>query len=193
MFDVRRQLPYDHPMNPASGPPKNIVLIGFMGCGKTTIGRILARMLGCEFVDLDQRIERKAGMPISRIFAERGESYFRLVEAAVLHELAAPGPQRIISTGGGIVTRRRSRTLLKQLGYVVWLQAPVEVILERTSRNRDRPLLETDDPQARIQALLDQRLPLYHAAADLEVETAGLDPEETACGILESARYHFAH
>ncbi|GAA5482634.1 shikimate kinase [Haloferula sargassicola] len=180
-------------MNPASGLPRNIVLIGFMGCGKTTIGRILARMLGCPFVDLDLLIEQKAGMPISRIFSERGEAYFRLVEAAVLHELAAPGPPRIISTGGGIITRRRSRTLLKQLGYVVWLQAPVDTILERTGRNRDRPLLETDDPAARIQALLDQRMPLYRASADLEIDTAGLDPEETACGILESARYHFAH
>lgn len=179
-------------MNPASGPPKNIVLIGFMGCGKTTIGRVLARMLNSPFVDVDHLIEEKAGMPISRIFAERGEEFFRLIEGAVLQELAAPGPPRVISTGGGIVTRKRSRTLLKQIGYVVWLQAPASVIFERTRRNRDRPLLNTDDPEARIQALLEQRQPLYQAAADLEIDTAGLDPEETACGILESARYHFS-
>ncbi|MBB5353194.1 shikimate kinase [Haloferula luteola] len=180
-------------MNTAPGPKQNIVLIGFMGCGKTTIGRILARMLGCPFVDLDQLIEEKAGTTISSIFAERGEPYFRLVEAAILHELAAPGPQRVISTGGGIITRRRSRRLLKQLGYVVWLQAPVEIILDRTRRNRDRPLLETEDPKSRIQALLDHRQPHYREVADLEIDTSGLDPEETACGILESARYHFAH
>ena len=180
-------------MNPAQGLHKNIVLIGFMGCGKTTIARVLGRMLGMPVVDLDQLIEEKAGLPIPRIFAEKGESWFRLLEAAVLQELSAPGQPRIISTGGGIITRKRSRALLKQLGYVVWLQAPVEVIVERTSRNRDRPLLETADPRARIEALLGERQPLYQAAADLVIDTQGLDPEETACGIIESARYHFAH
>jgi shikimate kinase len=179
-------------MNPATGLTKNIVLIGFMGCGKTTIARVLGRMLAHPVVDLDQLIEEKAGMPITRIFAEKGEGWFRQLEAAVLQELSAPGPLRIVSTGGGIITRKRSRSLLKQLGYVVWLQAPVDTILDRTSRNRDRPLLETGDPRARIESLLTEREPLYRAAADLVIDTGGLDPEETACGILESARYHFA-
>lgn len=179
-------------MNPGETLPKNIILIGFMGCGKSTIGRKLEQLLGYPLVDIDHLIEQKAGRPISRIFAERGEGYFRELEAAILQQLSAPGsPRRIISTGGGIVTRKRNRQLLKQLGYVVWLQAPVDVILERTSRNHDRPLLHTGNPREKIEQLLNERLPHYHAAADLEVETAGLDAGEIACGILESARYHF--
>lgn len=172
--------------------PKNIILVGFMGCGKSTIGRKLAHMLGYPLVDTDQLVETKAGMPITRIFAERGEPWFRNLESAVLQELASPhAPRRIISTGGGIVTRKANRALLRGLGYVVWLQAPVDTILERTGRNRDRPLLDTDDPRERVESLLAERAPLYRSTADLEVETAGLDAEELACGILESARYHF--
>ncbi len=181
-------------MNQGATLQKNIVLIGFMGCGKSTIGRRLGQMLGYPFVDTDQLIEDKAGMPIPRIFATRGEGYFRQLEAAVLHELSAPGaPRRIIATGGGIVTRRQNRTLLKPLGYIVWLHAPAEVIHDRTRRNRDRPLLaDEEDPRAKIDRLLAERTPLYRALADLELDTSGLDFEEIACGILESARYHFS-
>jgi shikimate kinase len=179
-------------MNP-DGLPKNIVLVGLMGCGKSTIGRKLQTMLGYPLVDTDQWIEEKAGMTISEIFARRGESVFRELESAVLNELSAPGtPRRIIATGGGIVGRRANRKLLSQLGYVVWLQAPVDVILQRTARNRDRPLLQTENPRAKVEKLIAERSPLYHEIADLELETAGLETEEIACGILESARYHFA-
>lgn len=180
-------------MNPADGIPKNIVLIGLMGCGKSTIGRKLQTMLGYPLVDTDQLIEEKAGTCIAEIFARRGEPYFRELESAVLQELSAPGtPRRIIATGGGIIGRKANRKLLSQLGYVVWLQAPVEVILQRTGRNRDRPLLQTENPREKIERLLAERSPLYHEIADLELETAGLETEEIACGILESARYHFA-
>ncbi len=180
-------------MNPADGIPKNIVLIGLMGCGKSTIGRKLQTLLGYPLVDTDQLIEEKAGTSIAEIFARRGEPYFRELESAVLQELSAPGtPRRIIATGGGIIGRKANRKLLSQLGYVVWLQAPVEVILQRTGRNRDRPLLQTENPREKIERLLAERSPLYHEIADLELETAGLETEEIACGILESARYHFA-
>ena len=178
-------------MNPANGPSQHIILIGFMGCGKSTIGRILHRMLGDPLVDLDQLIEEKAGMAITDIFARRGEPFFRMLEAAVLQELAAPGPRKIVSTGGGIVTRRRNRALLRQLGFVVWLQAPVDAILERTRRNRDRPLLNTENPREKVEALLNQRIPLYENTAHLAIDTSNLDAEETACGIIESARYYW--
>ena len=100
-------------------------------------------------------------------------------------------PRRIISTGGGVVGREANRALLRHLGYVVWLHAPTAVILERTSKNRDRPLLHTEDPATRIEALLTVRKPLYAETAHLKVETAGLDCGELATGILESARYFF--
>ncbi|MDB6080694.1 MAG: Shikimate kinase [Akkermansiaceae bacterium] len=173
--------------------PKNIVLIGFMGCGKTTIGKKLQHMLGYPMIDIDHLIEEKAGMPVNAIFSAFGESQFRELETAVLHELTAPdAPRRIISTGGGIVSRRQNRRLLHQLGFVVWLQAPVDAILERTARNKDRPLLQTENPRQRIEALLDLRTPWYQETAHLAVDTYGLDAEEVATGILESARYHFA-
>ncbi|RYD64143.1 MAG: shikimate kinase [Verrucomicrobiaceae bacterium] len=180
-------------MQPADGLPKNIVLIGLMGCGKTTVGRKLQTMLGYPLIDTDHLIEEKAGMAITEIFARRGEQSFRELESAVLNELSAPNtPRRIIATGGGIIGRRANRKLLSKLGYVVWLQAPVDVILQRTGRSRDRPLLHTENPREKIERLLTERTPLYHEIADLELETAGLETEEIACGILESARYHFS-
>lgn len=181
-------------MNQGEALPRNIVLIGFMGCGKTTIGKRLARMLGYPFVDTDQIIEVKTSTTIAEIFETRGEAYFRQLEAAVLQELAAPdAPRRIVATGGGIVGRRQNRILLRQLGYVVWLQAPVAVIEARTSRNSERPLLaKNSKPRQKIERLLAARTPLYHEIADLELDTTELDTKEIACGILESARYYFA-
>lgn len=180
-------------MPSVESPPKNLILIGFMGCGKTTIGRELGKLLGYPVVDTDQLIESKVGLPIPRIFAERGEDHFRLLESAVLQELSAPGAdRRIISTGGGIVTRKRNRRLLARLGFVVWLQIPAEEVLRRTAANRQRPLLETDDRERKIRDLLAEREPLYRETAHCVIETTGLDASEVACGILETARYHFA-
>jgi shikimate kinase len=179
-------------MNESRTPPKNIVLIGFMGSGKSTVGRELHQRLGYPLVDMDHAIEQRAGKSITAIFADDGEEAFRDLETALLEELSDPAaPRRIISTGGGVIGREVNRSLLRQLGYVVWLQAPLAVVLERTSKNRDRPLLDTDDPAARIEALLIVRKPLYAETAHLKVDTAGLDCGELATGILESARYFF--
>ena len=179
-------------MNEPKTPPKNIVLIGFMGSGKSTVGRELHHRLGYPLMDMDQIIEQRAGKPITAIFAEDGEEKFRDMETWLLEELIDPtAPRRIISTGGGVIGRVGNRALLRDLGYVVWLHAPTSVILERTAKNRDRPLLHTDDPAARIEALLVIRKPLYTETAHLKVETAGLDCKELATGILESARYFF--
>ena len=181
-------------MNESLPPPKNIVLIGFMGCGKSTVGRELHHRLGYPLVDMDHVIENRVNKPITAIFAEDGEDAFRDMETGLLEELTDPSaPRRIISTGGGVIGRPENRDLLRHLGYVVWLNAPIGVILERTGRNRDRPLLHTDDPAARIEALMELRRPLYQATAHLKVETAGLDCGELATGILESARYFFTH
>jgi len=180
-------------MNESKAPPKNIVLIGFMGCGKSTVGRELHQKLGYPLVDMDQVIEQRAGKPITAIFAQNGEGAFREMETKLLEELNAPNPlRRIISTGGGVVGSAGNRALLRRLGYVVWLDAPMAVILDRTARNRERPLLDTEDPVARIHALMEVRRPLYQEVSHLKVDTAGLDSGELATGILESARYFFA-
>lgn len=179
-------------MNQARTPPKNIVLIGFMGSGKSTVGRELHQRLGYPWVDMDHIIEQRTCKPITAIFADSGENTFRDMETRLLEELSDPASQRkIISTGGGVIGREENRRLLRDLGYVVWLHAPSGVVLERTAKNRDRPLLLTDDPAARIDELLAIRNPLYAETAHLKVDIAGLDCGELATGILESARYFF--
>ncbi len=183
---------YDSSMSEMKKLPENIVLIGFMGCGKSTIGRELQQRLGYPLVDMDQVIEQRAGKPITAIFADDGEAAFREMETAVLSELVGCAtPRRIISTGGGVVGREENRALLKGLGYVVWLDAPVPVILERTAKSRIRPLLHADDPAAEIRRLMAQREPLYRETAHLKLDTSGLDTGELTVGILECARYFF--
>lgn len=174
--------------------PQNIVLIGFMGSGKTTVGRELHQRLGYPFTDTDRAIEERMGKKITEIFKEEGESAFRDFETLQLVELSKSTETRhIISTGGGIVVRPENRALLRKLGYVVWLHAPEDVIFERTSRNQDRPLLNHLDARDRIRHLLAEREPWYRETAHLKIDTAGLDSNEIATGILESARYYFTH
>ena len=171
---------------------ENLVLIGFMGCGKSTIGRQLQHMLGWSLVDMDISIEQDAGRDIPAIFEAEGEAGFRRRETELLKSLVEePDAQRIISTGGGVVVAEGNRALLRRLGYVVWLRAPADVVLARTSRNNDRPLLRTENPLERIRTLLDQRTPIYREVADLEIDTSDLSVDEICTGILESARYHF--
>lgn len=178
-------------MNQSQTLPRNIVLIGFMGSGKSTVGRELHHRLGYQLVDMDQVIEQRAKKPITAIFAEDGEAAFRDMETELLVELLDPLSRRIISTGGGVIGREQNRELLRKLGYVVWLHAPIPVILERTGKNRDRPLLHGDDPVTRVEALLTERKPLYAETAHMKVDTTDLDCGELATGILESARYFF--
>ena len=174
--------------------PKNIVLIGFMGCGKSTVGRELHQRLGYRLMDIDNIIEETMGKRITEIFREEGEHAFRDFETMQLEEIAKQtGVRHIISTGGGIVIRPENRALLRRLGYVVWLRASEDVIYDRTSRNRDRPLLQGPDAREKISALLAEREPWYRETAHLRVDTAGLESHELAAGILESAHYHFAH
>lgn len=183
-------------MNCPEPTPKNLVLIGFMGSGKSTVGRELHRRLQYKCIDTDQEIEARTGRAIKEIFAEEGGEFaFREMETSLLRELAAGGDgddeRRIISTGGGICGREENRALLRRLGYVVWLHAPIEVIVERTSKNQDRPLLNIADPAGRIRTLMAERDPLYRETAHLDIDTTGLDFKEISIGILESARYFF--
>jgi shikimate kinase len=169
---------------------QNIVLIGFMGCGKTTVGQLVAEKLGWPFVDTDSLVVEAAGRSIPEIFETDGEADFRRRESEVLESLAAGGP-RVIATGGGIVTQPANAAILRGLGFVVWLSASEQAIYERVSRNRHRPLLQTPNPRETIRQLLEQRRPLYAAFANLTIETAGLEPGEIAYGICESARVFF--
>ncbi len=168
-------------------PRRNLVLIGFMGTGKSSVGRQVAESLGFRFVDTDQLVIRMAGKPIPRIFSEDGEARFRELESEALRQCAGADGQ-VIATGGGIVTQPGNHELLRQAGHVVWLRARPEVVLNRVSRNRDRPLLQTEDPLATIRDLYASRVELYRACAAEEIDTTHLTLEETAHGLSESAR-----
>ena len=156
---------------------RNVILIGFMGTGKTSTGKMLAQKLGCAFIDMDVKIEEEAGMSIPEIFAKFGEAYFRKLE----HELAVRlGSRRnaVISTGGGTVKNPANMEALKQGGTVVCLQADVDTVLQRTSCRGTRPVLDKEDTGDRRQAvekLLAERESLY-AQADFAVDTSELSP-----------------
>lgn len=161
-----------------------------MGTGKSTIGRELSKMLSYPLVDTDHAIVKKAGKPIPQIFEEEGEEAFRAIETEVLEELAEK-EGNIISTGGGIIVSEKNREILRKLGYVIWLAASPQEILDRTSRNSNRPLLNNDDPEGTITRLLEERTPLYQDASHLQIETDQLCFDEICNGIIESARYHY--
>lgn len=148
----------------------NIFLIGLMGAGKTTIGRQLAQALGKEFIDSDHEIEARTGVNIPLIFELEGERGFREREVAIIDELTARD-NVVLATGGGAVLYEENRQHLKERGTVIYLQASVEQLLERTRKDKNRPLLQTADPEARLQALLMEREPLYIDLADLVVRT----------------------
>jgi shikimate kinase len=172
---------------------QNIVLIGFMGCGKSTIGWELHKSLAYPFIDTDPEIEKLAGKKITRIFEEEGEAAFRDMETQYLQKLIDQNTQKsIISTGGGITTTPENIPLLRQLGFVVWLTCSPESIYERTSRNNNRPLLQCENPHDAITSLLAKREPLYAASAHLRINSSDLSIHEITYGILESARYHFS-
>ncbi|MFT5107844.1 MAG: shikimate kinase [Verrucomicrobiales bacterium] len=170
---------------------QNIVLIGFMGTGKTTIGKIASERLGLAFVDTDDLIVEREGQPIPQIFERVGEAGFRKIETDVLRGLAGEGG-KIIATGGGIITQPENIRLLQELGFVVWLAATVETIFERVSMNRDRPLLYTEDPLQTITDLLAEREAQYEAASDLRVETDNFHADEITHGIAASAEHFFS-
>lgn len=150
--------------------PNNIFLIGPMGAGKTTIGRQLAKSLGLDFVDSDHEIESRTGASIPLIFEVEGEEGFRRREREMIDELTQRSSM-VLATGGGAVLDPVNRGHLAARGQVVYLCASLEHLLKRTAKDRNRPLLQTDDPQARLQQILEQRDPLYREVADLVVDT----------------------
>ena len=160
-----------------------IVLIGFMGAGKSSVGRTLARLTGLPRFDTDEMIGARFGLTVAEIFETHGEEQFREAETETLRGLT--GKQAaIVVTGGGIVLRPENRQLLRDLGTVIHLSAEEATLFARISRRSNRPLLRTENPRATVAELLRVRLPLYQRAADLEVDTTRLKHDEVATQIL---------
>ncbi|MBV1775466.1 shikimate kinase [Burkholderiaceae bacterium DAT-1] len=149
----------------------NIFLVGLMGAGKTTVGRAIAKLLDKTFVDADHEIEAQTGVRIPTIFDIEGEVGFRAREADVISRLVTQ-QNLVLATGGGAVLHPDTRTLLRQHGYVIYLRANVEDLYQRTRLDRNRPLLQTADPKARLEALYVVRDPLYREVAHLIVDTS---------------------
>ena len=160
----------------------NLVLVGPMGAGKTSIGRRLAGRFGLRFVDADREIEKRTGTNVTTIFECEGEAGFRARERMVLADLLA-GDAQIIATGGGAVLDAGSRQCMRERGFVVYLHVGVERQLSRLARDRTRPLLATRDRETVLQRLAEVRAPLYADVADLRVDTDALSPGE-ACARL---------
>jgi len=165
---------------------KNIVLIGFMGTGKTEVGRILAKKLGYKLIDADTEIEKEQKMTITEIFKQYGESKFRDIEADVIRRLSVI-KNIIISTGGGAVLRQENIDNLRKNGVIVCLAASPETILKRTSRNTNRPLLQVENPLQKIKDLLEFRKP-YYDKADIMIDTEGKSPLQVAEEIIEKVK-----
>ena len=152
---------------------RNLVLVGYMGTGKSTVGKKLARRLGMKFVDSDQEVERVTGLTINEIFKKFKEVRFRSEEKAALRRITRNSGQ-VIATGGGSVIDPENVAMLKENGFLVCLTAEPEIIYERVKRKKNRPLLQTDNPLAKIGKMLAERAPFY-AKADAEIDTSKMD------------------
>lgn len=165
---------------------KNLALVGFMGTGKSHVGRIVADQLDFELVDMDAVIEERAGKPISRIFEEDGEPAFRKMETEVAMALSERSGL-VVAAGGGVVLNPRNMEALAHGGVTVCLKAEPETVLKRVEAAQHRPLLEDGEKAARIRDLLAQRRALYEAVP-LSVDTDNLDPDAVAVRVLELYR-----
>ena len=150
---------------------KNIVLCGFMGCGKSTIGNLLSKKTGMSFIDLDKYIEQKENKTVAEIFADNGEDYFRQLERDASKELSQK-KSLVIATGGGTLTFQENVDAFKTSGKIVLLDVPVEVVSERLQGDTTRPLLNRPDKEQAMRELYEKRMPLYQNAADIIVNAA---------------------
>lgn len=165
-------------------PLRNLVLLGFMGTGKSALGRRVAGLAGRPFLEMDSELERRAGKPISKIFADEGEPAFRKMEGALAEEWGRR-TGAVIACGGGVALRDENLRALEANGVLVCLTARPEVILERTSRSKKRPLLAGDDPAQRIRDLLAARAPAY-AKVPLQIDTSDADLSALAERLLDA-------
>ena len=163
------------------------MLIGFMGTGKSVVGKVLEKKTGFRRFDTDEIISSKSKMPTEKIFSAHGEEYFRDLETETLRSLSGKEPA-IIVTGGGVVLRAENVDLLRQMGTVVWLDADEATLRARIHCLSDRPLLRTANPEATLSELLAARQPLYRSAGDLRVDISQKTPEEITELILANIR-----
>ena len=163
----------------------NVILIGYMGCGKSTVGKRLSYRLKMPYVDTDKMIEKKQGTTISEIFAKEGEPAFRDMETECVKSLFDFKQDYVIAVGGGLPMREENRVLMKKLGKVVYLRAKPETIYGRLKDDTTRPLLQGEDPQGKIKAMIAQRGPVYEAAADYVIDVDEKDFEEIQSEIEE--------
>ena len=154
-----------------------------MGAGKSTVGKQLAKALGSDFYDTDKEIERRTGVSISWIFEMEGESGFRQREQKVLDELSQL-KNIVLATGGGIVLPEENRRMLRSRGYVVYLSTSIEQLLRRTNKDKNRPLLQTDNPRETVKALMAERTPLYQGVADIELRTGEQSIQYVVSGLV---------
>ncbi len=163
----------------------NTVLTGFMGCGKSTVGKSLAKATGRDFLDVDKYIVDKAGCSISQIFAEHGEEYFRALETEALNEIYNTVTGTVISTGGGLPMRKVNRDILNRLGEVVYLDVSPDCVYERLKDDTTRPLLQSENPMERIEELLGFRRPVYLDGADRTVNVSYRTVEDIIKDIID--------
>ena len=164
-----------------------VFLVGPMGAGKTTIGKLLADDLNLEFIDVDREIEARSGVDIPWIFDREGETGFRIRESAALGELSQLD-RVLISTGGGAVVSAENRRIMSATGTVIYLHTSVDEQVRRTSRDRKRPLLQNDDPARVLAELMAIREPLYRDIADIVVDTDGRGPKVVAQDLAAQLR-----
>ena len=166
-----------------------VVLVGMMGAGKTTVGRRLASQLGFSFIDSDAEVEKAAGMPITEFFEMHGETEFRAGEARVMARILKQG-RTVVATGGGILLNPDTRQLIAETAVSVWLKADADLLFARVSRRDTRPLLQTQDPRATLEKLIEERYPIY-ATADVTVTSRDVPHEQVAENIIAEIAGHF--
>jgi shikimate kinase len=164
-----------------------LFLTGMMGAGKSTVGRLLARRCGFEFVDCDRELEARSGVSVATIFELEGEESFRRREAALIDELTQH-PRTVLATGGGAILGEDNRRHLRERGLVIYLRASADEILRRTQKDRARPLLQTTDRRGRIEQLLAEREALYEQVAHVTVHSNAGNPNRLVAKILQDER-----
>jgi shikimate kinase len=167
----------------AAGGPR-LFLIGMMGAGKSTVGRLLARRGGFDFIDCDRELEARSGVSIATIFELEGEESFRRREAALIDELTQR-PRTVLATGGGAILAEENRRHLRSRGLVIYLRASLDEILRRTQKDRARPLLQTADRRGRIAQLLTEREALYEEIAHVTVQSSSGNPNRLVAKLMQ--------